>query len=247
MLPVKRGYIKKKFLGILANAVTASKLATPRTIGGVSFDGSANINLAGVNTTGNQSTTGGAASLNASAIGTTCDELFKNTVVNSYSWADSYNFIDAPAAGRWMVHSIRHNNASSFYGTQLALGWSTSSSTIYQRSIYLGTWSPWVKFASTAEVIGIGQTWTNVKASRASNINYTNTTGKPIFVSVTGSSNTTMLEIYFYINDVLNWASKDDLGTGTIIKNGAGFIVPNGSTYRFYVYYGIIENWMELR
>ena len=36
-------------------------LATARTIGGVSFDGSANINLPGVNTSGTQDTSGNAA------------------------------------------------------------------------------------------------------------------------------------------------------------------------------------------
>ncbi|WP_443112718.1 phage tail fiber protein [Escherichia coli] len=43
------------------NASTATKLQTARSIGGVGFDGSANINLPGVNTTGNQNTTGNAA------------------------------------------------------------------------------------------------------------------------------------------------------------------------------------------
>jgi hypothetical protein len=43
------------------NATTASTLQTARTIGGVSFNGSANINLPGVNTAGSQSTTGNAA------------------------------------------------------------------------------------------------------------------------------------------------------------------------------------------
>jgi hypothetical protein len=44
-------------------ATTAATLATPRNIGGVSFNGSANIDLPGVNTTGNQNTTGSAATL----------------------------------------------------------------------------------------------------------------------------------------------------------------------------------------
>lgn len=48
--------------GIDCNAATATKLQTARTIGGVSFDGSANINLPGVNTAGNQNTSGNAAS-----------------------------------------------------------------------------------------------------------------------------------------------------------------------------------------
>ena len=45
------------------NAGTATTLQTARTIGGVSFNGSANINLPGVNTAGNQNTTGNAANV----------------------------------------------------------------------------------------------------------------------------------------------------------------------------------------
>ncbi len=43
------------------NAATATTLETARTIGGVSFNGSANINLPGVNQDGNQNTSGNAA------------------------------------------------------------------------------------------------------------------------------------------------------------------------------------------
>ena len=46
---------------ITGNAATATVLQTARTIGGVSFNGSANINLPGVNTSGNQNTSGNAA------------------------------------------------------------------------------------------------------------------------------------------------------------------------------------------
>jgi hypothetical protein len=45
------------------NAATATALQNARTIGGVSFDGTANINLPGVNTAGNQNTTGTAANV----------------------------------------------------------------------------------------------------------------------------------------------------------------------------------------
>jgi microcystin-dependent protein len=47
----------------ISDTLTAARLTTARTIGGVSFDGSANINLPGVNQAGNQNTTGSAASL----------------------------------------------------------------------------------------------------------------------------------------------------------------------------------------
>ena len=52
---------------VTGNASTATALATARNIGGVSFDGTANINLPGVNTAGNQDTTGNAATATALA------------------------------------------------------------------------------------------------------------------------------------------------------------------------------------
>jgi hypothetical protein len=52
------------------NSGTATTLQTARTIGGVSFNGSANINLPGVNTAGNQNTSGTAAISTAATITT---------------------------------------------------------------------------------------------------------------------------------------------------------------------------------
>ena len=54
------------FTGALAgNATTSTTLQTARNIGGVSFDGSANIDLPGVTTAGNQNTSGNAATATA--------------------------------------------------------------------------------------------------------------------------------------------------------------------------------------
>ena len=49
------------------NAATATALETARTIGGVSFDGTGNIDLPGVNTAGNQNTSGSSASTTGNA------------------------------------------------------------------------------------------------------------------------------------------------------------------------------------
>jgi hypothetical protein len=54
------------------NAGTATALQTARTIGGVSFDGTANINLPGVNTAGNQSTSGNAATATTATTAASC-------------------------------------------------------------------------------------------------------------------------------------------------------------------------------
>ena len=71
---VKAGTFEGALTGELTgNAATATILATPRTIGGVSFNGSANINLAGVNAAGNQNTSGTAA------IGTAITATANNT------------------------------------------------------------------------------------------------------------------------------------------------------------------------
>lgn len=67
------------------NAATATALQTARTIGGVSFNGTANINLPGVNTAGNQNTTGIAAGLSATLAvasgGTGATSLTANNVI----------------------------------------------------------------------------------------------------------------------------------------------------------------------
>ena len=54
----------KKLVGnVTGNADTATILANPRLIGGVGFNGSADINLPGVNTSGTQNTSGSAATV----------------------------------------------------------------------------------------------------------------------------------------------------------------------------------------
>ena len=59
------------FVGALTgNASSATVLQTARTIGGVSFDGSANINLPGVNAAGNQDTSGNATTATTAATAT---------------------------------------------------------------------------------------------------------------------------------------------------------------------------------
>ena len=66
-LPATTGTIALTSSDITGNAATATALATARTIGGVSFDGTGNINLPGVNAAGNQDTTGNAATATALA------------------------------------------------------------------------------------------------------------------------------------------------------------------------------------
>jgi hypothetical protein len=92
--------------------------------------------------------------------------------------------------------------------------------------------------ATESQVIGVGQTWQDVTASRASRVTYTNTTGKTIALSI------------FAYNG--NSVSVDGVGITTFNIGNAGAtashfaIVPNNSTYEFSAYSGI-RGWYELR
>ena len=67
---------------LTGNASTATALQTARTIGGVSFDGTGNINLPGVNTAGNQATSGLAATATALATARTIGGVSFNGTAN---------------------------------------------------------------------------------------------------------------------------------------------------------------------
>lgn len=92
--------------------------------------------------------------------------------------------------------------------------------------------------------VGVGQSWQNVTASRASGVTYTNSTGKPIMV-VAFTSNNNDANIISYINgDMLNQSVTHSQYGG---QNCIEFIVPNGATYRVQVYNTSIIKWSELR
>jgi len=69
---------------VTGNADTATALATARNIGGVSFDGTSNINLAGVNTTGDQDTTGNAATATSATAADTVKTVVDGTDANFF-------------------------------------------------------------------------------------------------------------------------------------------------------------------
>mgnify|MGYP003323299683 CR=1 FL=1 len=90
------------------NATTATTLANARTLGGVSFDGSANINLPGVNSSGNQDTSGNAATATALATART---------IGGTSFDGSANIAVALSATTTALASARTIGGVSFDGT----------------------------------------------------------------------------------------------------------------------------------
>ena len=83
-------FVAGTFEGALSgNATTATTLQTARTIGGVSFNGSSNINLPGVNTAGDQNTSGNAAT--ATALATSRNIVLEGDVWGSASFNGTAN------------------------------------------------------------------------------------------------------------------------------------------------------------
>jgi len=91
--------------------------------------------------------------------------------------------------------------------------------------------------------LGAGQTWQDVKASRAHGTTYTNTTGRPIYVHIYNSISTN--GIFTIVVNGVSWGgyyySNGNCGTPT-------FIVPAGGTYSVSTGASLtVANWMELR
>ncbi|QQE95069.1 phage tail protein [Providencia rettgeri] len=105
------------------------------------------------------------------------------------------------------------------------------------------------KFAAGSG-LGYGQTWQNVKASRAVGTVYTNSTGKPIVILVTASTsaNDRMNGVNIHVNGVVI-ATSMTYGNGA--KAPVSAVIPHGSTYKIDYPSGtvspFIHQWFELR
>lgn len=94
---------------------------------------------------------------------------------------------------------------------------------------------------ATGQDLGVGQTWQNVTASRALGVTYTNSTGKPITVSIrafAGVLGTFIIDGLTVINFANNDPTYGNFYSYTVI-------IPNGSTYSMTG--STIGSWFELR
>lgn len=91
--------------------------------------------------------------------------------------------------------------------------------------------------------LGVGQTWQDVTASRVAGTTYTNSTGKPIMVSIIG----TVLAQYTTGSLIVNGLTLDTYQAFVASANGTVCgIIPNGATYSTTGFSGI-SSCKELR
>ena len=94
---------------------------------------------------------------------------------------------------------------------------------------------------------GIGQTWQNMTASRVVGTTYTNTSGRPIMVSVQGTpQGSTSFQIALRVNEGVvfsdsGWDNNERLPTGVVT------MVMNGDSYSVSVNKLNMTSWWELR
>jgi hypothetical protein len=92
-------------------------------------------------------------------------------------------------------------------------------------------------------IIGVGQSWQNVSGSRALNVSYQNTTGRPINVSISIVDPILDQEDLFQVStDNTNWITLSSLERSVI-----SIIIPAGSYYRVLSDGITIAYWNELR
>jgi hypothetical protein len=102
--------------------------------------------------------------------------------------------------------------------------------------------------ATPAGGIGIGQTWQDVTGSRSAGTTYTNSTGKPIFISVAGSGSPNAGAMSMTVDGVLLGTQGSAAVSSGVFYATMTAIVPNSSTYRVdNVNSWSLGRWVELR
>ncbi|WP_410734396.1 phage tail fiber protein [Citrobacter freundii] len=113
---------------LVGNASTATVLQTARQIGGVRFDGSADIDLPGVNAPGNQNTTGNAA---------TATKLQTRRTINSVTFDGSANITIPTLVSRGRITALEGNAQGALPGIQMYEAYNNGYPTAYGNILHM--------------------------------------------------------------------------------------------------------------
>lgn len=106
----------------------------------------------------------------------------------------------------------------------------------------------WVLTSFDASPFGMGfnQTWQDVTSSRSAGVTYTNTTGKPIVLSIVHTSANSSVGITSLTVGAVEVTRQQAEGSG-LYTYKQQVIVPKDTTYLFTLGSGSISYWRELR
>lgn len=222
----------------LTGAVTASAGVTGNLTGNVTG------NLTGASTGAHNGTVG--ATTPATVVGTTITAnsgFVGNLTGNVTGNASGLSATLAASSGGTGASSLTANSVLLGNGTSAVQTVAPSTS----GNLLTSNGTTWTS-AAPAGAIGVGQTWQDVSASRALTTSYTNSTGKPIQVSVNARSSTGAY-IQASVGGVTLIGSDNGGTTGP--RMFISFVVPNSVSYSITFSAGSLVSgslqWAELR
>ena len=217
------------------NAATATKLATARNIGGVSFDGSASINLPGVNQAGSQDTTGKAGSISNASDTSSSSELSVaflngNQVKTNTNLTFKPNSNELKLTNLKITGSLTAGNSTGSIGqvlksTGTGVEWGTDATG------GSGGTTVWTKDTSTNEIyyntafVGINKTNPGYRLDVGGDINLTG----GLYVSGSSGASGQVLKS---TGSGLTWGTDNTGGSGT---GGSSVWLQSGSTPNFII------------
>ncbi|MED9016976.1 phage tail protein [Escherichia coli] len=169
---------------LTGNADTATKLKTARNIGGVAFDGSADINLPGVNIAGNQNTTGNAATatklqtarkISGVAFDGSADITLTAAHVSAFARRATGSYADSDGAVPWNAESGAYNVARSG-DSYLVVNFYTGIGSCRTLQIRANYKNGGLFYRSSRDGYGFEEDWARIYTTK-DNIPGVNTTG----------------------------------------------------------------------
>lgn len=144
-----------------------------------------------------------------------------------------------------------HQGGGTGQGTNsVYIGWSGGNLLVQVDATDFGATWP-INISGTSAGLGVNQTWQNVKASRVIGTTYTNSTGKPIFISISlyeSGQNTSATATATIGGVIVSFASMLNNNAQSNIPALFQLIVPNGTTYVITATGSYTYNaWAELR
>jgi len=74
---------------------------------------------------------------------------FQNTPAQAYNFHGDISS-GGPSGTWWFYESMRHSNASNYWGTQIAWGWEDNANRLFQRNVTGGSFGSWVEYLNTS-------------------------------------------------------------------------------------------------
>ena len=245
--------------GASTAADARTNLNVPTRTGG-DASGTWNISISGNAATATSATTAGTANALSFIVPVAGGGTGATTAADARANLNVPTRTGGDASGTWNI-SISGNAATATSATSATSATNATTAATVSTTVASGAVGTTQanadnsnKIATTTYVqnmsLGWGQLWQDVTADRASGTPFTNTTRKPIFVSVYSSGQDSSFSLTVVVDSVTISSSSGGGGGDARRTGNASFIVPPGSTY--IVTYsggslGTTLKWAELR